>query len=67
MPYHSVFYDVDVRDEIAREFSDSEGIVDDMMAGLHEIRARIMARRWPATTPTEGPGPSNRAAPARSR
>ncbi len=41
MTYFSKFYKVEVRDDIAREFTDSEGKVDDMMAGLHEIRARL--------------------------
>ena len=29
-----------IRKEIAKEFTDSKGEVDDMMAGLHEIRVR---------------------------
>lgn len=41
MPYFSKFYEIEVRDEIAKEFTDSGGKVDDMMAGLHEIRARL--------------------------
>jgi len=41
MPFFSTFYGVEVRNEIAREFTDSSGNVDDMMAGLHEIRARL--------------------------
>lgn len=41
MSYFSKFYEVEVRDEIVKEFSDSRGKVDDMMAGLHEIRARL--------------------------
>lgn len=41
MSYLSKFYNVEVRDEITKEFTDSEGKVDDMMAGLHEIRARL--------------------------
>jgi len=41
MPYFSKFYQIEVRDEIAREFTDISGEVDDMMAGLHEIRARL--------------------------
>lgn len=40
MPYFSEFYQVEVRDEIVREFTNSLGEVDDMMAGLHEIRVR---------------------------
>ena len=41
MPFFSTFYGVEVRDEIAQEFTDSFGNFDDMMAGLHEIRARL--------------------------
>lgn len=41
MSYFSKFYEIEVRDEIAEEFTDSSGEVDDMMAGLHEIRARL--------------------------
>ncbi|MDI6784274.1 MAG: hypothetical protein QME64_09310 [bacterium] len=41
MAYFSKFYEIEVRDEIVMEFTDSEGKVDDMMAGLHEIRARL--------------------------
>jgi len=40
MPYFSKFYQVAVRDEIAKEFTNPKGEVDDMMAGLHEIRVR---------------------------
>jgi len=40
MPYFSEFYQIEVRDEIVKEFTNSHGVVDDMMAGLHEIRAR---------------------------
>lgn len=41
MAFFSSFYDIEVRDEIAREFTDNTGQVDDMLAGLHEIRARM--------------------------
>ena len=41
MPYFSKFYQIEVRDEIAREFINSLWEVDDMLAGLHEIRARM--------------------------
>lgn len=41
MPYFSQFYQIEARDEIVKEFRDSKGQVDDMMAGLHEIRARL--------------------------
>jgi hypothetical protein len=40
MPYFSKFYGIEVRDEIAKEWTDENGKVDDMMAGLHEVRAR---------------------------
>lgn len=40
MGYFSKFYQVEVRDSIAKEFTNSRGEVDDMMAGLHEIRVR---------------------------
>jgi hypothetical protein len=40
MHYFSEFYRVEVRDEIAKEFTNSRGEIDDMMAGLHEIRLR---------------------------
>lgn len=46
MTYFSEFYRVDVRDEIAREFTNSKGVVDDMMAGLHEIRVRRAEKRY---------------------
>jgi hypothetical protein len=41
MSFFSTFYGIDVRDEIAREFTDRTGAVDDMLAGLHEIRTRM--------------------------
>lgn len=40
MPYFSEFYQVEVRDDIVKEFTNEVGEVDDMMAGLHEIRLR---------------------------
>ena len=40
MSYFSEFYKIEVREEIAKEFTNSRGEVDDMMAGLHEIRVR---------------------------
>lgn len=46
MPYFSKFYQVEVRDEIAQEFTDSHGEVDDMMAGLHEIRVRRAEKEY---------------------
>lgn len=42
MPYFSQFYQIEVRDEIAKEWTNRQGNVDDMMAGLHEIRARLI-------------------------
>ena len=41
MSFWSEFYEIEVRDEIAQEFTDENGHVDDMMAGLHEVRARM--------------------------
>ena len=46
MPYFSEFYQVEVRDEIAKEFTNSLGEVDDMMAGLHEIRVRRAEKEY---------------------
>lgn len=46
MSYFSTFYGIEVRDEITLEFTDSAGNVDDMLAGLHEVRAR-MAEQHP--------------------
>ena len=46
MPYFSEFYQIEVRDEIAKEFTNSLGEVDDMMAGLHEIRARRAEKEY---------------------
>lgn len=46
MPYFSEFYRIEVRDSVAKEFTDSTGKVDDMMAGLHEVRMRIMEKRF---------------------
>jgi len=46
MSYFSKFYQVDVRDSIALEFTNSKGEVDDMMAGLHEIRVRMAEKEY---------------------
>lgn len=46
MPYFSEFYKVEVRNEIAKEFTDASGRVDDMMAGLHEIRVRRAEKEY---------------------
>jgi predicted nucleic acid-binding Zn-ribbon protein len=46
MSYFSKFYQVDVRDSIAKEFTNSKGEVDDMMAGLHEIRVRMAEKEF---------------------
>jgi hypothetical protein len=46
MTYYSKFYRVDVREEIAKEFTNSKGEVDDMMAGLHEIRVRRAEEKY---------------------
>jgi len=46
MPYFSQFYGVEVRDSIVKEFTNSRGEVDDMMAGLHEIRVRKAEKEY---------------------
>lgn len=46
MPYFSQFYGIEVRDSIVKEFTDSSGEVDDMMAGLHEIRVRRAEKEY---------------------
>ncbi len=46
MPYFSEFYQVEVRDEIAIELTNSRGEVDDMMAGLHEVRLRRAEEKY---------------------
>ncbi len=53
MPYFSEFYQVEVRDEIAKEFTNSLGEVDDMMAGLHEIRVRRAEKEYDLKTLAE--------------
>lgn len=46
MSYHSAYWNIEVRDEIAEEFRESDGNIDDMMAGLHEIRARMAEEKY---------------------
>ena len=46
MPYFSQFYQLEVRDSIVMEFTNSNGDVDDMMAGLHEIRLRMAEKKY---------------------
>jgi len=46
MSYFSKFYQVDVRESIVKEFTNSSGEVDDMMAGLHEIRVRMAEKEY---------------------
>lgn len=46
MSYFSKFYQVDVWESITREFTNSRGEVDDMMAGLHEIRVRMAEKEF---------------------
>ncbi len=46
MAYFSEFYQIEVRDEIVREFTNSKGEIDDMMAGLHEIRVRKAEKKY---------------------
>ena len=42
----SEFYQVEVRESIAKEFTNSKGEIDDMLAGLHEIRARMAEKEY---------------------
>ena len=44
MTYFSHTWEVEVRDEIAAEFTLPDGTVDDNLAGLHEVRARRAER-----------------------
>jgi len=46
MSYFSQYYQIDVRESIAKEFTNSRGEVDDMMAGLHEIRVRMAEKEY---------------------
>jgi len=46
MSYFSEFYQVEIRDSIAKEFTNYKGEVDDMMAGLHEIRVRKAEKEY---------------------
>lgn len=46
MSYYSRFYQVEVRDDIVNEFRNNKGEVDDMMAGLHEIRLRVAEKKY---------------------
>ena len=46
MSYFSEFYKIEVREEIAKEFTNSRGEVDDMLAGLHEIRVRKAEKKY---------------------
>ena len=46
MRYFSQFYQLEVRESIVREFTNSKGEVDDMMAGLHEVRARMAEKKY---------------------
>lgn len=45
MSYFSEFYKIKVRNKIAKEFTDSKAEVDDMMAGLHEVRVRMVEKQ----------------------
>jgi hypothetical protein len=44
--YYSEFYQVNVRESIVAEFTNSKGEVDDMMAGLHEVRVRMAEQKY---------------------
>lgn len=46
MSYFSEYYQIDVRDDVVKEFTNSKGQVDDMMAGLHEIRVRMAEKEY---------------------
>jgi len=46
MSYFSKFYELDVRESIAKELTNLSGEVDDMMAGLHEIRVRMAEKEY---------------------
>lgn len=46
MSYFSKFYQIEVRDDIVKEFTDFNGEVDDMMAGLHEIRVKKAEKKY---------------------
>lgn len=46
MPYFSKFYQIEVRNSIVEEFTNSKGEVDDMMAGLHEVRVRKAEKEY---------------------
>lgn len=53
MPYWSKTWSVEVRDEVAKEFVRPDGLIDDMLAGLHEIRARLGEKRVRAREPEQ--------------
>lgn len=44
--YFCQFYRIEVRDSIVKEFTDSSGEVNDMTAGLHEIRVRRAEKKY---------------------
>lgn len=67
MTYFSEFYQLDVRDEIVKEFTNSKGDVDDMMAGLHEIRMRRAEKKYDLKKLTEKIGSIRNAAAVRSQ
>ncbi len=46
MSYFSEFYQIEVRENIAKEFTNFKGEVDDMMAGLHEVRVRLAEKEF---------------------
>ena len=50
MSYYSTYWKIEVRDEIAEEFREPDGRIDDMMAGLHEIRARMAEEKYDLAT-----------------
>lgn len=51
--YKSKLFNIEVRNEITKEFTDVTGKVDDMLAGLHEIRVRIAEKKYDITKLTK--------------
>jgi hypothetical protein len=70
MAYFSEFYGIQVRDSVAKEFTDPTGKVDDMMAGLHEVRLRIAEKRFDLDSLSQqgvSPSASQRSSPEMKR
>jgi hypothetical protein len=58
MAYFSEAWGVDVRDQIAAEFTSLDGTVDDNLAGLHEVRARLAEKSDSKALPSSTAGPA---------